>query len=176
MSPSVLGPVLPAAPPITVTIPAIGVDSSVIRLGLEPDGSIQVPSLDDPHSPVGWFQRSPSPGQLGPSIILGHIDSRAHGPGVFFRLGELRPGDTVDVTRTDGTVAVFEITGVRSYPKDQFPTLQVYGNLDHAGLRLITCGGAFDAGSGHYRDNIVAFASLVSSHQTGQSASGASDQ
>ncbi len=92
------------------------------------------------------------------------MDSLSAGPSVFFRLGDLEPGDLVDVTLADQQVAVFKITGVRLYPKDQFPTSAVYGNTDYAALRLITCGGSFDEQSHHYRSNIVAFAALVSSH------------
>ncbi len=160
--PATRGPLLPSSPPVSMAVPAIGVTSALIDLGLNPDNTVQVPSLDDPDSKAGWYQYSPTPGSLGPAIILGHIDSKKYGPGVFFNLGKLKPGDTVDVTRKDGKVAVFRIDGVRSYPKNNFPTLEVYGNLDHAGLRLITCGGVFDPNKGSYESNIVAFASLVS--------------
>jgi len=101
---------------------------------------------------------------VGPAILLGHIDSKKYGPGVFYDLGRLKPGQEVDVTRQDGTVAVFAIDQVRVYPKDNFPTKDVYGNIDHAGLRLITCGGTFDPTKHSYESNIVAYASLVSSH------------
>jgi sortase (surface protein transpeptidase) len=97
-------------------------------------------------------------------VLLGHVDSAEYGPGVFFDLGDLRPGDEITVTREDGTAAVFAVDRVQSYPKADFPTLEVYGNTDHAALRLITCGGEFDAGTRNYLDNIVAYASLVSSH------------
>lgn len=97
---------------------------------------------------------------MGPAVIVGHIDSAAEGPSVFFRLGELQPGDRVSITRTDGTVASFSVDKVRRYPKELFPTDLVYGDIDHAGLRLITCGGVFDESIGHYLDNIVVFASL----------------
>ena len=124
---------------------------------------MQVPPLGrDSHA--GWYKNSPTPGQLGPSLMLGHIDSAAYGPGVFFRLGDLRQRDRVMVTLADRTVAVFEIERVAEYPKAHFPTLQVYGNLDHAGLRLITCGGKFDPSVRSYDDNIVVYASLISSH------------
>ncbi len=92
---------------------------------------------------------------------MGHIDSLSYGPAIFYNLGKLVPGDTVEVTRSDNTVAVFRVDGVREYLKSEFPTLQVYGNLDHAGLRLITCGGAFNNDTGHYESNIVVFATLV---------------
>ena len=159
------GLVLPPSQPLTLIIPAIGVSSALIDLGRNSDGTVQVPSLDDPDSPAGWYRGSPTPGTLGPSIILGHIDSRQYGPGVFYSLGELKPNDTVEITRADGSVAVFAIDDVRSYPKANFPTLAVYGNLDHAGLRLITCGGQFDPDASSYESNIVAFGSLVSSHK-----------
>ncbi len=102
----------------------------------------------------------------------GHIDSAATGPSVFFRLGALVPGDTADVTLADGTVAVFTVTGVRQYPKSVFPTDVVYGNTDFAGLRLITCGGAFDPTTGHYMANTVVFASLTSSYRAAPASSG----
>jgi hypothetical protein len=153
---------LPSAP-VSLSIPAIGAKSDLLTLGLNPDGTVQVPSLDDPASKAGWYKNSPTPGSVGPAIILGHIDSKKYGPGIFYELGNLKPGDEVDVTRQDGSVAVFKIDGVRSYPKNAFPTAAVYGKIDHAGLRLITCGGTFDPSISSYESNIVAFASLVSS-------------
>lgn len=155
--------VLPASPPVAVSVPAIGINSPLIELGRNPDGTVEVPSLDDPDSKPGWYRNSPSPGTLGPAIILGHVDSRAFGPGVFYSLQNLQPGDTVDVTRADGTVAEFSIDSVRTVQKSDFPTLEVYGNLDHAGLRLITCGGEFDPNARSYESNIIVFASLVGS-------------
>jgi len=160
----VRGLVLAKATPTHLSIPAIGVESDLLQLGLNPDRTVQVPPLDA-DSKAGWFRGSPSPGQLGPSILLGHVDSARYGPGVFFKLGALRKGDTVTVRRSDHRVAVFRIDAVAKYPKNRFPTLTVYGNTDHAALRLITCGGKFDFSSHNYQDNIVAFASLVSAHQ-----------
>jgi hypothetical protein len=157
------GPVLAKSMPTHLSIPAIGVDSDLVQLGLNPDHSVQVPSLGA-ESKAGWYRYSPTPGQVGPSILLGHIDSARYGPGVFFKLGALRKGDTVSVRRADNTVAVFRVDAVAEYPKDHFPTLTVYGNTDHAALRLITCGGKFNLSSHNYEDNIVAFASLVSAH------------
>jgi sortase (surface protein transpeptidase) len=144
-------------------VPAIGVNSSLIDLGLNSDGTIEVPSLDDPDSKPGWYTGSPSPGALGPAIILGHIDSRQFGPGVFYSLQDLQPGDGIDVTRADGTVAQFTVDNVQTVPKSNFPTLEVYGNLDHAGLRLITCGGEFDPDARSYESNVIVFASLSGS-------------
>ena len=160
------GPALARSLPISIWIPAIGVNSRLLYVGLNPDGTIQVPPLDDPPltNEAAWYKYSPTPGQLGPSIIEGHVDSLSAGPSVFFRLGALKPGDLVYITLADRQVAVFKITGVRLYPKDHFPTSTVYGNTDYAALRLITCGGSFDEQSHHYDSNVVAFASLVSSH------------
>ncbi len=154
---------LPAAEPASIDIPAIDVHASITELGLEPDGSVEVP----PHAPpgaseAGWYRYSPTPGELGPSVLLGHIDSLKYGPAVFFRLADLRPGDTISIDRADGSTAVFRVTKMAQYPKTDFPTMQVYGNIDHAGLRLISCGGVFDDSEEIYTDNIVAYASLVS--------------
>jgi sortase (surface protein transpeptidase) len=148
---------LPPSRPVRVQIPALGVTSRVMHLGLKGDGSMEVP----PGAyPVGWYDGSPTPGELGPSVLAGHVDW-AGKPGAFFGLRELRPGDRVVVDRADGTSATFEVDKVEKRAKDHFPTDEVYGDIDHAGLRLITCGGAFDSDSGDYLDNVIAFASLV---------------
>lgn len=163
-SPTTVGPILPAATPTHLSIPAIGIDSDLLTLGLNPDGSVQVPPLEK-NSRAGWYDGSPTPGTLGPAVILGHIDSAKYGPGVFFRLGALKPGDTISVTRSDATVATFRVDAVAEYPKARFPTTTVYGNTTNAALRLITCGGKFDFSERSYQDNIVAFASLISAHR-----------
>jgi hypothetical protein len=108
---------------------------------------------------VGWYVHAPTPGELGPAVLAGHVDSR-RGPAVFFRLATLRPADRVMVGREDGRTTVFTVDRVARYPKPRFPTAEVYGDLPYPGLRLITCGGDFDRGRGSYRDNIVMFASL----------------
>lgn len=154
-------PTRPVSAPRTLSIPAIGVASALVELGRNPDGTVEVPSLDDPDAKPGWYRDSPAPGALGPAIILGHVDSRRFGPGVFYRLGDLHPGDAVEVTRADGTVAGFAVDTVEVVAKRDFPTLAVYGNLDHAGLRLITCGGEFDPDAGSYESNIIVFATLA---------------
>jgi hypothetical protein len=158
------GPALARSLPVSIRIPAIGVNSRLLYVGLNPDGTIQVPPLNDAPltNEAAWYKYSPTPGQVGPSIIEGHVDSMSEGPSVFFRLGALRPGNLVYITLADGQVAVFKVTGVRLYAKDRFPTGTVYGNTEYAALRLITCGGSFDEQSHHYESNIVAFASLVS--------------
>ena len=159
----VTAPVLGRSVPVRLEIPQLHISSDLLQLGLNSDQSMQVPPLGK-DSPAGWYKYSPTPGQLGPAVLLGHVDSAEYGPGVFFKLGALRPGSTVSVTRSDRVTAVFRVDRVVSYPKDRFPTLEVYGNTDDAQLRLITCGGKFDPKSHHYQNNIVAFATLVSSH------------
>jgi hypothetical protein len=151
---------LPRSKPVALDIPSIGVHSVVQHLGQTADGALETPAPGPHYDEAAWYRYSPTPGSLGPAILMGHIDSAANGPSVFFRLGELQRGDRVRVTRADGSIAVFVVDEVRSYAKDNFPTETVYGDIDHAGLRLITCGGAFDDATGHYLDNIVVFATL----------------
>jgi len=162
---------LPASKPVSISIPAIGVESALLRLGQTADGTLEVPAPGRNYDKAGWYRYSPAPGVLGPSVIVGHVDSAKTGPSVFFRLGSLRPRDRVRVTRTDGSVAIFEVDDVRRFRKARFPTKLVYGNTDHAALRLITCGGPFDS-AGHYRDNVVVLASLVGSEGSGRDVAG----
>jgi|SRR5579875_1081013 hypothetical protein len=154
------GPVLARSRPVAIEIPAIGVDAPVGVVGRNPNGTIAVPPLFGKPSTAAWYRYSPAPGQLGPSVIVGHVDN-IYGPAVFFRLGALVPGDQVEVRLADGEVAHFRVDGVRSYPKDRFPTAAVYGPTDFAALRLVTCGGPFDTATRQYVDNTVVFASLV---------------
>ncbi|MCA1004241.1 class F sortase [Rhodococcus hoagii] len=150
-------PVSTVLRPDRLVIPAIGVDTDLVDLGLEPSGALQVP----PGAfPAGWYSGSPVPGELGPAILAGHVDWDGE-PGVFLRLHELAPGDLVHAVRSDGVTAVFRVTRVDRYAKAEFPTAAVYGNIDHPGLRLITCGGEFDTAARSYRDNTVVFADLV---------------
>ena len=146
----------PVALPVSLTIPAIGVQTSLIHLGLASDGTLQVPSST---TVAGWYTGSPRPGAVGSAVIAGHVDSYA-GPAVFFRLKLLHAGDPVYVKRADGTLAVFRVTSVQQYSKDQFPTVSVYGPVPDAELRLITCGGTFDPATGHYLSNVVVSAVL----------------
>ena len=143
--------------PVTLSIPAIGVAVAVSELGLNPDGTVQVPT--DFQEP-GWYQLGPTPGQVGSAVILGHVDSY-RGVAVFFNLRSLTAGDPVDVTLADGVVAHFVVTSVAMYPKDQFPAQQVYGSHGYSQLQLVTCGGTFDSQTGHYLSNIVVYSSLV---------------
>jgi hypothetical protein len=154
------GPSLRRSVPVSVDIPAIGVHSGLLHLGVNADGSIQVPSLTTSAGEAAWYKYSPTPGQIGASVIEGHVDSY-QGPAVFFRLGALRPGDVIDVTLTDGVTAIFRVTGVRDYAKSEFPARIIYGPTDYAALRLITCGGSFDWATGHYLSSTVVFASLT---------------
>lgn len=148
---------LTASKPVGVRIPALGVTSDVMRLGLQDDGSMEVPQGA---YPVGWYEGSPMPGQLGASVLAGHVDWEGE-PGAFYGLRELQPGDTVAIDRADGTVVTFVVDRVEEHLKDQFPTELVYGDIDHPGLRLITCGGAFDEETGDYQSNVIVFASRV---------------
>jgi hypothetical protein len=152
---------LPRAAPTSISIPRIGVRANIMTLGTNSDGTVQVPPLDQALL-AGWYEPGPSPGEPGNSVIVGHVDSAAIGPAVFFSLGALQPGDTVSVERADGRTATFRVDSVASYPKDAFPTEQVYGPSDRPGLRVITCGGQFDEATGDYPDNVIVFASLTS--------------
>ena len=146
------------APPVSITIPVIGVRARLIHLGLTSTGALQVPSTI---TVAGWYTGSPAPGAIGSSIIAGHVDSVA-GPGVFYRLNTLHPGDRIYVRERNGRVAAFGVNAIHLYPKDYFPTLKVYGATPTPQLRLITCGGTFDPDTGHYLSNVVVYATLVS--------------
>jgi len=160
-------PPLPRSLPVSIAIPAIGVHSRVIELGLGPGHTLQVPPLTQAGVlETGWYDRGPTPGQAGPAVIVGHVDSY-QGPGALYRLGELRPGDQIDVTRADHTVAIFRVDAVDEYNKASFPTQQVYGAVTYAGLRVITCGGQFDHQTRHYLSNIVIYAVLTGSSANG---------
>ena len=161
LGPAGRGPSLSRSLPVSVNIPAIGVNSGLLHLGLNSDGTMQVPSLTTSADEAAWYKYSATPGQIGASVIEGHVDSY-RGPAVFFRLGALRPGDAVDVTLADGITAIFRVTGVRQYLKSNFPAKAIYGATGYAALRLITCGGTFDYATGHYLSSTVVFASLAS--------------
>jgi hypothetical protein len=150
-------PVLPASQPLRVRVPAIGVDSELVDLGIQPDGTLEVPAEG---FPAGWFTGSPTPGERGPAVLAGHVDW-AGSPGVFADLLDVVAGDTVLVDRADGSTATFVVTQVDQVAKADFPTAEVYGDLGHAGLRLITCGGEFDSSTGDYLDDVVVYADLV---------------
>lgn len=155
--PSTTGAPAPASvgvPPARVTIESIGVDAPVIDLGLDDAGVLEVPT-DFDHT--GWYEGGPAPGERGPAIIAGHVDSRS-GPAVFYRLRDLQPGDEVTTTGDDGTQITWSIDRLESYTKDDLPTIDVYGLTPGPELRLITCDGEFNRGTGHYVDNLIAYA------------------
>lgn len=160
------GPSLRRSLPVSVDIPAIGVHSRLLHLGANVNGTIRVPSLHTQAGKAAWFKYSATPGQIGASIIEGHVDS-FRGAAVFFRLGALQPGDRIDVRLADGITAVFRVTGVREYSKSKFPAQTVYHTPGYAALRLITCGGAFDYSTRSYLSSIVVFAALASSRPAG---------
>ena len=158
------GPGAPAAlarsVPVRLKIPGIGVDTSLIQLGLAADGTVDVPPIEA-RAPAGWYDRSPTPGQVGPSVILGHVTVGQYGDGVFLHLSRMKAGDRVEVVLKDGATAVFSVDSVQTVAKSKFPTTAVYGNVDHPALRLITCGGVRAGDGSGYTDNVVVYASLV---------------
>jgi hypothetical protein len=143
--------------PTTLRIPAIGLSVPLSDLGLNSDGSVQVPTNTvEP----GWFRLGPTPGQLGSAVILGHVDSY-QGPGVFFQLRTLASGDQVFVDLADGVTVQFTVNAVAEYSKQQFPAQRVYGSDGSSALQLVTCGGTFDHQTGSYLSNIVVYTSLT---------------
>lgn len=140
-------------------MPAHGVRSGLLYLGLQPNGSLEVPP-GHPGAPASWYRNSPTPGEPGPSVFLGHVNASDGGPGVFAWIKQLNPGDTIDITREDGTVATFAVERGEQYSKHAFPTQAVYGNTEGPELRLITCDG-YDSATGTFNDNYVVYAKLV---------------
>jgi sortase (surface protein transpeptidase) len=145
------------AEPVRLRIPAVRIDTALQRLGRAADRSVEVPT---DVGVAGWFADGPRPGQNGPAVILGHVDSR-NGPGVFYPLAGLAPGSEILVDRADGSTAAFRVNGVATVPKTGFPTEQVYGPTLRSSLRLVTCGGPFDHAAGSYRDNVIVSADPV---------------
>lgn len=146
-----------AAPPVSLAVPRIGVDTRVDGLGLGPGNALDVPA---DYARAGWYRLGVAPGDAGPTVFVGHVDSHT-GPAVFYRLSELQPGDAIDVRRADGVTVTFTVNEVRTVEKDNFPTEDVYGATENAQIRLITCGGEFDFDSRHYRHNVVVFGSIA---------------
>jgi hypothetical protein len=143
-----------APPPRRIRIPAIGVSAPVIPLHLEPDGTMQTPSN---FADTGWFKPGHEPGERGPAVIVGHVDSTT-GPAVFYRLRDLRRGNVISVVRGDGSVVRFRIEGLERWPKSSFPSGRVFGRTRISTLRLVTCSGSFDSSTGHYVDNTIVYA------------------
>lgn len=150
---------LPASLPAEISIPKIGASSSLIQLGLNPDETIEVPPVEKPLQ-AGWYRYSPTPGELGPSIILGHVNGGGQA-GIFARLHELSPGDEVLVGRQDSSTARFVVRSVEQVAKVDFSAQKVYGDTAAPELRLITCGGEFDRQRRSYRDNVIVYAALA---------------
>jgi Sortase domain len=159
---------LPPSPPARLEIPAIGVSTPLVRLGLLADGTMEVPR---DYGVAGWFSGGPMPGQLGPAVVAAHVDSRT-GPAVFYRLRDLRPGDQLRVVRADGRVVRFEVESLARYPKREFPYDEVFGATTTPALRLITCAGDFDRSQRSYRDNLVVSAIRVRDGAGGGGAAG----
>ena len=152
-------PVMEPSRPVEIKIPSLKVDAPVHDVGLADDGSIAVPSLAK-HNQAGWFEKSPTPGQYGPAVLVGHADTR-DGPSIFHGLAKVKPGSRIEITRRDDSVAVFEVNSVESFKKSKQPIDRIYADFSRPALRLITCGGEFKGGSIGYVDNIVVFASLI---------------
>jgi len=148
--------------PVKISIPKINIEADFVDLGITGNNEIEVPETT---TEVGWYKFGPTPGELGPAIVLGHVDSKT-GPGVFFYLGQLEPGDRIDITRADGTIAQFQVDGLERYDQSFFPTSLVYGDIEHAGLRLITCSGSYDRKQRRYDHNLVVYASLIEPPET----------
>ena len=142
------------APPLRLRIPTIGVDTRLERLGRAPDRTIALPRRP---GQAGWYAEGPRPGEPGPAVVIGHVDWD-HGPAVFFRLSDLRPGAAVEVDRADGSTIRFRVTAVKQVAKSRFPTDEVYAPDLTPSLRLITCGGSFDRSIRSYRNNVIVFA------------------
>ena len=142
-----------AGRPVSIAIPAAGVDARVVPVGLRADRTMEVPEVDL----AGWYEPGPRPGDAGPAVIVGHVDSR-NGPAVFYRLGELRRGDRIEVGQQGGGGRSFVVERVERRPKEALPAERIWNRTREPVLRLITCGGSFDRSAGHYRDNIIVFA------------------
>ena len=143
-----------APAPTAVRIPSIDVNASTVPLGLQNDGTIEVP---EDFSQTGWWRDGPEPGEIGPAVILGHVDSY-DGPAVFFQLGQLAVGDPIHIDRADGSTVSYVVDRIEQHHKDSFPTTAVYGPTDGSELRLVTCGGTFDRDVRSYQDNLIVFA------------------
>lgn len=162
-------PSIPAAPPMQPSTPVrlvierLGVNSPIKSVGLDKQGAIEVPPVSDPNQ-VGWYRSGPTAGEVGPAIMLGHKDTRS-GSAVFSRLDEIRNGDVIEVHRKDGIIAVFTVGGLEQAEKAVFPTQRVYGESPNPQLHLITCGGVYDHTTGHYTDNVIAYATMTSTRK-----------
>lgn len=151
------GPVMAESKPVRLRIPKLFIDTNFVPLGLDENNEIEVP---EGYTEVGWYTYGPTPGELGPSVVLGHVDSK-NGPGVFLFLGQLKEGDLIHVDREDGSTATFRVTTMERYDRSNFPTQTVYGNINHAGIRLITCTGTYSASIDEYDRVLIVYGELV---------------
>ena len=150
---------LAASAPTRVTVPSISAESSLVPTGLQENGSLEVPPVSEPMQ-ASWFDQSPTPGEVGPSIVLGHVNGGGQ-PGIFANLKDVVAGSQVFVDRADGQRAVFEVSRVDTIPKDSFPTDAVYNDTANPQLRLITCGGDYDRSARSYLSNVIVYADFV---------------
>lgn len=150
---------LPTAAPSSLRIPKVGIDAGFVPLGLNADQTIQTPTVYDK---AGWYKYGPSPGEIGPAVVVGHVDSPTS-PAIFWRLDELGLGDIIEVERSDKTVARFKVTKIKQVPRNNFPNQEVYGSINYAGVRLITCAGQFDRKVHRYTHNLVVYGSMINS-------------
>lgn len=151
------GPVLPESNPVSISIPAINLETTFVSpLGLEESGEVEVP---DSYEKVGWYKYGPTPGEAGPAVVLGHVDS-VDGPAIFWSLGQLSQGDDIYIVREDGKAAIFEVVSLERTEQSDFPTQDVYGDIDHAGLRLITCSGTYEKDKLRYTHSLIVYAKL----------------
>ncbi len=146
------------ATPVRLTIPEIGVDSSLEKLHQDSRGVLVAPEYADQ---AGWWSKGVVPGDVGAAVIVGHLDT-IQGPAVFVRLKQLRPGDLIEIRMSDDRTVRFEVDGSHVVDKALFPSKQVYGATPDAQLRLITCSEPFDPVAHSYTDNLVLFATAVS--------------
>jgi sortase (surface protein transpeptidase) len=144
--------------PTSIAIPTIGVHAPIVAVGLQADGAMQLPDPDQ----VGWYRLGPRPGTPGPAVLVGHVDNRT-GPAVFYRLRQLRPGDEILIGQSDGTTSRFLVGRLEQHPKTALPTSRIWTTATRPLLRLITCGGSFNHATGHYRDNLIVYASPTGS-------------
>lgn len=150
---------LPRSEPTHISVPSVGIDAPVRSVGRDSSGGIEMPPVLD--WTTGWYKYSPTPGQIGPAIIVGHVDTYK-GISVFWRLRDVKQGDIINVTRADGKTAKFRVMALKQFNQSNFPTDEVYGNIKYPGLRLITCGGAFNKQTASYTQNTVVYAFMIS--------------
>ncbi len=156
--PTIASLALPASDPTHISAPSVGIDADIIQVSQDSTGAIEMPPLFSWEA--GWYKYSPTPGQIGPAIIVGHVDTYK-GISVFWNLRYLKEGDLISVTRADGRIAKFKVIGLEQFYQNNFPTDKIYGNIKYPGLRLITCGGSFDSQTASYTENTVVFASMI---------------